>query len=76
MKVRQSSIGAPAESRLARLLILSLAVSATGRAQESSPWHDPSRHKVQFVTVENGVQLEVLDWGGRAAQSSCWRDSE
>jgi non-heme chloroperoxidase len=27
-------------------------------------WHDPSNHKVQFVTVENGVQLEVLDWGG------------
>jgi non-heme chloroperoxidase len=27
-------------------------------------WHDPTNHKVQFVTVENGVQLEVLDWGG------------
>src|SRR5262245_44471931 len=25
---------------------------------------DPSGHKVQFVTVEPGVQLEVLDWGG------------
>jgi len=31
---------------------------------ESSPWHDPSPHTVQFVTVEDGVQLEVLDWGG------------
>jgi len=30
----------------------------------SSPWHDPSPHTVQFVTVEDGVQLEVLDWGG------------
>jgi pimeloyl-ACP methyl ester carboxylesterase len=21
-------------------------------------------HKVQFITVDNGVRLEVLDWGG------------
>ncbi len=27
-------------------------------------WHDPSPHRVQFVTVERNVQLEVLDWGG------------
>lgn len=25
---------------------------------------DPSGHKVRFVTVEPGVRLEVLDWGG------------
>ena len=25
---------------------------------------DISGHKVSFVTVEPGVQLEVLDWGG------------
>ena len=25
---------------------------------------DPSPHKVKLVTVEPGVQLEVLDWGG------------
>ncbi len=31
---------------------------------ESSPWHDPSSHSVQFVTVDDGVRLEVLDWGG------------
>jgi non-heme chloroperoxidase len=33
-------------------------------AQESAPWHDPSKHTVQFVIVEEGVRLEVLDWGG------------
>jgi len=33
-------------------------------AQESKTWQDPSNHRVQFVTVEEGVQLEVLDWGG------------
>src|SRR5690242_9082555 len=27
-------------------------------------WHDPSPHKVSFVTVDNNVKLEVLDWGG------------
>jgi len=26
---------------------------------------DVSAHKVRFITVEPGVQLEVLDWGGR-----------
>jgi pimeloyl-ACP methyl ester carboxylesterase len=25
---------------------------------------DPSRHSIQFVTVEENVKLEVLDWGG------------
>ena len=30
----------------------------------SQGWKDPSTHKTQMVTVANGVQLEVLDWGG------------
>ena len=25
---------------------------------------DPSPHETKLVTVEDGVQLEVLDWGG------------
>jgi pimeloyl-ACP methyl ester carboxylesterase len=29
-----------------------------------SPWPDPSRHQIRFVTVEPGVNLELLDWGG------------
>jgi non-heme chloroperoxidase len=33
-------------------------------AQTPAPWHDPSKHNVQFVTVHDGVRLEVLDWGG------------
>ena len=33
-------------------------------AQEPAAWHDPSPHRVQFVTVAEGVRLEVLDWGG------------
>jgi non-heme chloroperoxidase len=35
------------------------------RAAKKDEWViDPSLHKVQFVTVQPGVRLEVLDWGG------------
>lgn len=34
------------------------------RATPATEWRDPSPHKVQFVTVDNNVKLEVLDWGG------------
>ena len=27
-------------------------------------WQDPSPHRAQFVNVDGGVRLEVLDWGG------------
>src|SRR5208283_1467586 len=43
-------------------LVMCLAPTVPG--QQAAPWHDLSPHKVQFVTVEEGVQLEVLDWGG------------
>jgi hypothetical protein len=46
------------------VLALGLASIAIGLGQKSPPWHDPSQHKVQFVTVEDGMRLEVLDWGG------------
>jgi non-heme chloroperoxidase len=42
-------------------LVLVSMVLVPGCAQG---WHDPSNHKTQFVTVEDGVHLEVLDWGG------------
>jgi non-heme chloroperoxidase len=31
---------------------------------ETATWRDPTPHRITFVTVENGVKLEVLDWGG------------
>jgi hypothetical protein len=34
------------------------------RATKDTLWKDPSPHSVQFVTVDNSVKLEVLDWGG------------
>jgi pimeloyl-ACP methyl ester carboxylesterase len=33
-------------------------------AQETGNWRDPSPHRVQFVRVDEGIELEVLDWGG------------
>jgi non-heme chloroperoxidase len=47
-----------------RLLALALVASVTSSAQEPKSWHDLSPHKVQFITMEEGVHLEVLDWGG------------
>jgi pimeloyl-ACP methyl ester carboxylesterase len=44
------------------LVTFSFLVSAF--ANESADWRDPSKHKIQFVTVEQGIKLEVLDWGG------------
>jgi non-heme chloroperoxidase len=43
-----------------------LLVSSRGGASAQGPaaWRDPSPHSVQFVTVDNDVKLEVLDWGG------------
>jgi pimeloyl-ACP methyl ester carboxylesterase len=34
------------------------------RAGKETAWTIPKQHKVQFIGVENDVQLEVLDWGG------------
>jgi non-heme chloroperoxidase len=52
-------------NRLFNVCFLASAMAiSTLHAQESSPWRDPSKHTVQFVTVEEGVRLEVLDWGG------------
>jgi hypothetical protein len=34
---------------------------------------DTSPHKVQFLSVDKDVKLEVLDWGGTAVPWSFWR---
>ena len=40
------------------------------RATPASAWKDPAQHSVRVLTVEAGVRLEVLDWGGPAAGGS------
>jgi non-heme chloroperoxidase len=44
--------------------VLSIALSVALHAQQLPPWKDSSPHTTRFVTVEEGVRLEVLDWGG------------
>lgn len=46
---------------LVALAVLSIATPALPRQAE---WRDPSPHKTALVSVEDGVELEVLDWGG------------
>jgi len=45
--------------KLSCSLTLSIWLAASAAAQT-----DASPHRVQLVTVEQGIQLEVLDWGG------------
>src|ERR1700734_2857811 len=45
-------------------ILLFCSVSGALSGQSSPTWHDPSPHKIQFVTVDTNVKLEVLDWGG------------
>jgi non-heme chloroperoxidase len=48
--------------RAASIVLVSLIVPL--HAQQLPRWKDPSPHTTRFVTVEKGVRLEVLDWGG------------
>jgi non-heme chloroperoxidase len=49
------------------LLASALLCRQVGLAQTNptTAWLDPSPHKTEMITVDQGVQLEVLDWGGR-----------
>lgn len=47
---------------VAALLLASLMAPAVG--QEPVLWQDPSKHQLRSITVEDGVRLEALDWGG------------
>jgi non-heme chloroperoxidase len=49
--------------RVLCILCVLLAV-ATPASPQQMEWKDPSPHATRLVTVEDGVQLEVLDWGG------------
>jgi len=44
--------------------MLLVSVTVPLHAQQPPVWKDPSPHTTQFVTVDNRVRLEVLDWGG------------
>src|SRR5579862_6274456 len=46
-------------------LITCISTCAQPATSTNPPPPDTSPHKVQFVTVDKDVKLEVLDWGGR-----------
>ena len=49
--------------RLVALAISLVLIEAAMSGQVA--WTDPSPHSVSFVGIEQGVALEVLDWGGQ-----------
>ena len=49
---------------LLTVLVLTLLACSWGCKRDSKSRHDSSAPQVQFVTVEDGVHLEVIDWGG------------
>jgi non-heme chloroperoxidase len=49
---------------VALLALFLLAGAVRPGDAQTTPWADPSPHAVRFVAVEEGVRLEVLDWGG------------
>jgi len=54
-------------TRLAPRAILVAGISlllVCHHAEQATGWKDTSPHRGQFVVVEPGVTLEVLDWGG------------
>src|SRR5687767_12970390 len=44
--------------------VLSVLLAMPTGAAVDAAWRDPSPHTVRFVTMGDGVRLEVLDWGG------------
>ena len=46
------------------VLVVHTWLAAVARAQDPGAWRDPSKHQVKFITVDQDVQREVLDWGG------------
>ena len=52
---------------LSTLCCSTLCCAQADRSQDDSAsvWHDPSPHRREMISVEQDVQLEVLDWGGK-----------
>ncbi len=55
------------------LTVISLITAAEAQTLRHT---DTSPHKVQIVTVDKGVRLEVLDWGGKGRPLFSSREAE
>lgn len=51
-------------NRLCLAIFCVLLAVATPVSPQQAEWKDPSPHGTRLVTVDDNVQLEVLDWGG------------
>lgn len=49
---------------LFRQFLVCVALGMSSAVAQTPPAPDATPHAVQFVAVESGVQVEVLDWGG------------
>ena len=58
------SAQSPSRQRLFNLIAAQLMLSSSIPRHDAAAQTGSSLHKVKFVAVEEGVQLEVLDWGG------------
>jgi hypothetical protein len=61
---------------IAGFCILTSSARCNTIALEAAPWRDLSPHRITFVTVDHGVKLEVLDWGGNGVRLCCWLDTK
>ena len=50
--------------RRAAFVLSVLLIAAIDASSQPAEWRDPSTHATRLIAVEDGVQLEVLDWGG------------
>jgi pimeloyl-ACP methyl ester carboxylesterase len=41
-----------------------LLLATVDASSQQAEWKDPSAHAIRMIAVDDGVQLEVLDWGG------------
>ena len=46
------------------ILVVGLIATVPTIPWAQTDWQDPSAHATQFIAVDTGVKLEVLDWGG------------
>ena len=50
--------------RNALVIYVLIVGSIGGFSARADNWHDPSPHQIRFFTVQPGVKIETLDWGG------------
>jgi non-heme chloroperoxidase len=50
--------------QMTRLWVVAVSVLLSANSSVQNPHTDDTRHTIQFIAVEDGIKLEVVDWGG------------